>query len=211
MIELEHAGVHIEGMPMLAPTTAKVRRGESVALRGGNGSGKTTLLRLIAGKLAPTSGAVHVAGEAPNDRSSTFRRVLAGGLGLPPFARDLTLREHATLIGTTWGRGLREAKAHADERLAELGLDALAKRFPHELSSGQTQLAGLALIFSRPFDVLLLDEPEQRLDATRLDRVVCALQRVRQSGSTLLIATHSDRLAAAVTDRSILLAEPEPM
>lgn len=193
---------------MLAPTSVTVSRGESVALRGGNGSGKTTLLRLIAGKLAPTSGSVRVAGERPNDRSSAFRRLLAGGMGLPPFARDLTLREHATLIGTTWGRDLREASAHADERLAELGIDALANRFPHELSSGQTQLAGLALILSRPFDVLLLDEPEQRLDAARLDSVVRALQRVRQTCATLIIATHSDHLAAAVTDRSILLAEP---
>ena len=206
MIELENAAVRLERAPMLAPTTARIGPGESVALRGGNGSGKTTLLRLIAGKLAPTSGTVRVAGDAPHDRNSTFRRLLAGSLGLPPFARDLTLREHAALIGTTWGLSLRDASSNADERLSELGLDALANRFPHELSSGQTQLAGLALTLSRPFDVLLLDEPEQRLDSAHLGAVVTALHRVRQSGATLIIATHSDPLAAAITDRSITLA-----
>lgn len=208
MIELNSAAVHVDGAPMLVPTTAAIGAGESVAIRGGNGSGKTTLLRLIAGKLAPTSGTVRVAGEPPNDRNSTFRRTLAGGLGLPPFARDLTLREHATLIGTTWGRGVHEAKSHADARLAELGIETLAHRFPHELSSGQRQLAGLALILSRPFDVLLLDEPEQRLDSTRLDAVARALGRVREAGATLVIATHSDHLAAAVTDRAIMLGAP---
>jgi ABC-2 type transport system ATP-binding protein len=207
MIEVAAAGVVSAGASLLAPTTLEVDRGEIVALRGANGSGKTTLLRLVGGKIAPTTGHVRVAGEPVDDRSAAFRARVAGSLGHPPFARDLTVREHLTLVGATWGRDVGTARADAAEILAELGLSTLADRFAHELSSGQTQLAALAIVLSRPFEVLLLDEPEQRLDADHLDTVIRVLERARDAGATVLLATHSDRLADSVADRIVTLAD----
>ena len=75
----------------------------------------------------------------------------------------------------------------------------------HELSSGQSQLFALALAVVRPYDVLVLDEPEQRLDSDRLGVVGEVLQSEIQTGRTLVFATHSAVLADAVATRSIRL------
>jgi len=206
MIEVTDVSVAVDGATLLAPTTLHVASGEAIAVRGANGSGKTTLLRVLTGKLAPTTGRVRIGGEPVDDRAPAFRRRVAAGLGLPPFARDLTLLEHTTLIGTTWGRDTAQAEDNARAVFAELGLSRLASRFPHALSSGQRQLAALALVLVRPFDVLVLDEPEQRLDADRLGTVIDILHATRSRGTTLVVATHSDRIAAA-TDRVIELTD----
>jgi ABC-type lipoprotein export system ATPase subunit len=131
---------------------------------------------------------------------------VAGSLGLPPFARSLTLREQLTLIATTWGADASEAEATASEVGDELGLSRLADRFPHELSSGQRQLAGLATVLVRPFDLVLLDEPEQRLDSDHVSAVIGAFARRRDAGATVVVATHSDRIAGELTDRTVRLA-----
>jgi energy-coupling factor transporter ATP-binding protein EcfA2 len=111
-------------------------------------------------------------------------------------ARDLTVREHLQFIAATWGADVTAAQHTAAELLVELGITALASRYPHELSSGQTQLVSLALTLARPAEVLVLDEPEQRLDADRLGLVTAALQRRVAAGTALVLATHSDRLAS---------------
>jgi ABC-type multidrug transport system ATPase subunit len=206
MIDVSGVSVSVSGASLLRRTDVTVQSGEAVAVRGPNGSGKTTLLRVIAGEITPSGGTVRVAGEAVDDRSSVFRRRVAGSLGLPPFARSLTLREHLTLIATTWGADASAAEAIADEVGDELGLSRLADRFPHELSSGQRQLAGLATVLVRPFDLVLLDEPEQRLDSDHVSAVVGAFARRRDAGATLVIATHSDRIAGELADRTVLLA-----
>lgn len=129
-------------------------------------------------------------------------------MGLPPFARDLTILEHATLIGATWGLDVANAKIRAGTVCAEFGLEGLTRRFPHEISSGQRQLAGLALTFMRPFDVLLLDEPEQRLDEVRLQLVIEAIRKRVVEGCTVVVATHSDVLSQALGATVVQLGAP---
>lgn len=200
------ASVVADGAVLLPPSHLHVARGESVALRGPNGAGKTTVLRLIAGHIRPSAGTVRVAGRPVDDRAAGFRCLVAGVIGAPPLARDLTVREHLALIGTTWGLGVGRAYDVADAVCEELGLAGLEGRFPHELSSGQRQLAGLATALVRPCEVLLLDEPEQALDAAHVTAVAAALRRRRADGIAILLATHSDRLADEASDRTVELA-----
>ena len=205
VIVLDNASVATDDVVLLAPTTLRVAAGEVVVLRGPNGAGKTTVLRLIGGQRRPTSGRVAVAGESPRPRHPRFRSRVATMIGLPPFARDLTLIEHAALIGVTWGADVDRARRSAAGVLSELGLEGLAERYPHELSSGQTQLAGLALTLVRPAEIVVLDEPEQRLDAERLERVLDLLRRRRDEGTTIVAATHSDRVVDALAARPVPL------
>lgn len=190
---------------LLDRTDARIRRGESIAVRGENGSGKTTLLRVLAGAQEPTRGVALIDGAPIDERAPRFRRLLAAMVGMPPFARDLTVAEHVTLIATTWGHDITAARQKSAAVLEELGLSRLEARFPHELSSGQTQLVALALVLARPFDVLLLDEPEQRLDAARIALVIAVLNRLRSEGTTIVMATHDDRIAGEAADRSLVL------
>jgi ABC-type multidrug transport system ATPase subunit len=194
------------GVTLLAPVSTRVQRGEVLVVRGKNGSGKSTLLRVLAGARSASVGSVRIGDAAVNARDRDFRRRVATMIGLPPMATDLTVRDHVLLVATTWFDDSADAKGRADGVLDELGLGLLGERFPHELSSGQTQLFGLALVLVRPFEVLILDEPEQRLDPDRVDAVVGVLSRRRENGATVVVATHSSVLAEALADCTLQLA-----
>lgn len=206
-IRATNVSVTMHGEVLLAPVSLVVPAGTALALRGANGSGKTTLLRLLAGQTRPSTGTATLAGKPMDDRDPAFRRRLAALFGMPPMARNLTLREHLGLVATTWGFPGRDAAARADELLERFDIARLSRRFPHELSSGQTQLFALALTLTRPCDVLLLDEPEQRLDVDRLALVGTILRDLVDEGVTVVLASHSSVLVEAVADDVLTLSE----
>ena len=142
----------------------------------------------------------------PAPQRRAFRRLVTGTVEPPLLARDLTLGEHVALVATTWGTPVRDARTAAGALLERLGIANLAHRFPHELSSGQTQLASLATVLVRPASLLLLDEPEQRLDADRTAVVAELLAERREEGATVLVATHSTPLADALGGDVLRLA-----
>jgi ABC-type multidrug transport system ATPase subunit len=205
MIEVDEVGVVAGDVTLLAPISASVQRGEALIVRGRNGTGKSTLLRVLVGARKPSSGAVRIGGGGVVQRDRDFRRRVAAMIGLPPMAPDLTVFDHILLVATTWTDDSTAAADLTRDVLAELGLDALHERFPHELSSGQTQLFGLAMVLARPFEVLILDEPEQRLDQDHIESVIRVLRARRDGGATLVVATHSALLADRLADRTILL------
>lgn len=204
MIEVDAVRVVSGDVTLLDTVTRRVDAGTALAVRGGNGTGKTTLLRVLAGMQAPSAGSARIAGAAISQRDRTFRRRVASMIGLPPFAPDLTVLEHVRLVAVTWFAP-DEADVRSRAVLDELGLQTLHERFPHELSSGQTQLFGLALVLVRPCEVLILDEPEQRLDPEHVEAVIAALRARRDAGITLVVATHHPRLAELVADETVHL------
>ncbi|MDN6399830.1 MAG: ABC transporter ATP-binding protein [Brachybacterium sp.] len=207
LVRFEDVAVVLDDNVLLLAATGGVQAGEILALTGANGSGKTTLLRVLAGLLAPTAGTVRIAGRAPDDRDRRFRTALGALIGPPQTARDLTVAEHLRFIAATWGTPAAAASQRAEELLEELEIAPLARRFPHELSSGQTQLVSLALTFARPAQVLLLDEPEQRLDAHRQELVIDALRTRADAGIAMTLATHSPPLLQALADERLHLED----
>jgi ABC-type multidrug transport system ATPase subunit len=205
MIDVDRVGVRVGDVTLLAPVSVDVPRGEALIVRGRNGTGKSTFLRVLAGVRKPSSGTVKINGSAVAQRDRHFRRGVSTMIGLPPIAVDLTVRDHVTLVATTWLDDPSEAIGLASEVLADLGLSRLGERFPHELSSGQTQLFGLALVLARPFDVLILDEPEQRLDPEHVESVIRVLQSRRDNGATLVVATHSSVISETLASRILEL------
>jgi ABC-2 type transport system ATP-binding protein len=115
--------------------------------------------------------------------------------------------EHLRFISATWGRSGGAATDAADATLAKLEIGHLAHRFVNELSSGQTQLVSLATALVRPFDVLILDEPEQRLDAHRRALVASVIRAELDRGVTVVIASHSADLVAAMNGDTIVLED----
>lgn len=188
---------------LLAPVTLAADPGECVVLRGPNGSGKTTLLRLVAGLLEPTSGTVTIGGRPADERDPLVRATVAALIGTPTTYRDLTLIDHLVLIHSTWGGDPTTAEEHGVELLTQLGIGHLDDRFPHELSSGQEQLFRLALTFSRPATVLLLDEPEQRLDPERRAAVAVMVRARVKEGATVVMASHDADLTASLATRVV--------
>lgn len=196
-------GKSIDTTTLLLPTDVTADPGECVVLRGPNGSGKTTLLRIVGGLLAPTTGTATIGGVAADERDPAIRAAVGALIGTPTTYRDLTLIDHLVLVDSTWGH----EPATSDERglalLDLFGIPQLHDRFPHELSSGQEQLFRLALALTRPSSVLLLDEPEQRLDTTKRTVVAGILAERVAAGTTLVMACHDPDLTAALATRVV--------
>ncbi len=178
-----------------------IASGETVALRGRSGAGKSTLLNLVGGIDAPDSGTVSVAGvelTGLNERERTlFRRKHIGfvyqAFNLVP---TLNVADNIRLVLEL------NKEPHADERIAELldavGLADRAASFPDVLSGGEQQRVSIARALSHKPSVLLADEPTGNLDDSTAESVLALLERlVRGAGGTMLIATHSARVAAS--------------
>ncbi|WP_158025129.1 ABC transporter ATP-binding protein [Bowdeniella nasicola] len=110
-------------------------------------------------------------------------------------------------MAASWGDEVKVAREAASEALEQFGIARLQRRFVHELSSGQTQMFALALTLIRPSEVLLLDEPEQRLDAERRALLADILAARVEAGTTLIMATHSPDLVAGTRARELHLIE----
>ena len=193
-------GKKIDEAVLLLPTDVSVGPGECVVLRGPNGSGKTTMLRILAGTLPPSEGEATLDGSPVDERHDLTRTAIAALVGAPATYRDLTLVDHLVLIGSTWRHIGESAADRAEEMLELLEINHLEERFPHELSSGQQQLFHLAMVLVRPSSILILDEPEQRLDPDKRDLLTQILLDRKAVGASLLIACHDPAMTEALAD-----------
>ncbi|MFD7282763.1 ATP-binding cassette domain-containing protein [Streptomyces sp. NPDC059862] len=205
LLELTYVRHGYDGRVVLDGVSLTVGAGECVALLGENGSGKSTLLRLAAGQEIPETGSVTFRGRTMSEDDGSVRAavatVLAGGAGYP----DLSVREHLMLVALAHGLG-EEAAGAVDEVLAEHHLTGRAEALTHQLSSGQGQLMALAQAFVRPAELIVLDEPEQRLDADARERLAGRLRSAKEDGTAVLLATHHRALAEAVADAQYTLS-----
>jgi ABC-type multidrug transport system ATPase subunit len=185
---------------LLLPVDVELGAAQCVVLRGPNGSGKTTLLRILAGTLLPSEGEATLDGSPVDERHDATRTAVAALVGAPATYRDLTLVDHLVLIGSTWGQVGEGAAERAEEVLELLEIDHLAERFPHELSSGQQQLFHLSMVLVRPSAILILDEPEQRLDPDKRELLTRILLDRKAGGTALLIACHDPAMTESLAD-----------
>lgn len=207
LVSARNLSVVLDRHELLSDTSFQVDSGEALAVLGPNGAGKTTLLRLVGGRLRPSSGTITVADSVPNEKNPRFRAMVAALLGSPPTAPNLTVHEHLALVAASWNADPDAAASQAEDLLSRFGISRLASRFPHELSTGQSQLFALALTLSRDFDVLLLDEPEQRLDADRVRLVGQILRQLVVDGKAIIMASHNAALVDQVCDRQLHVRE----
>jgi ABC-2 type transport system ATP-binding protein len=193
------------GLPVCPPVDLVVRPGEVVAVIGANGSGKSTLLRTVTGQLEPLGGQAELLGAAVDERSVEVRAGVARDLGDDAFFPALTVREH--LLLTCYGHGVPEPDEVVDELLEEFGLLERAEALPTALSSGQRRRLLLAAVFARPRSLLVLDEPEQRLDAGMRDHLTRRLLEEREAGGAVLLATHDPAVVSGAATSVVLLTE----
>jgi molybdate transport system ATP-binding protein len=189
-----------------------VGSGEVVALLGPNGAGKSTVLSVVAGLLRPDSGRVELDGrvltELPGTSVPTHRR----GVGL--LAQQALLFPHLTASANVAfgprcaGVARAEATATAQRWLDEVGVGALSRRRPGQLSGGQAQRVALARALAGDPKLLLLDEPLAALDIDSAPALRALLARViRGSGRTALLVTHDVLDALTLADRVVVLTE----
>ena len=192
-------------IPSLACLSFGVERGEIVGIAGPSGSGKSTLLRLIAGFERPAGGRVIIDGEVVASRD-VFINPERRNVGM--VFQDYGLFPHMTArknieFGLR-GLGKAERKARADEILALARMDALASRYPYELSGGLQQRVALARALAPRPRVLLLDEPFSSLDAHLREDVREEVKNILEAaGITCLFVSHDKLDIDAVCSRTM--------
>ncbi len=191
--------------PVCAPVTFTLGSGKVLALVGPNGSGKSTVLRAVIGLLEPVGGSVQVLGAAVDERTAEFRAAVSSVLDDDAYFPSLSVAEHLYLVAR--GHGVLDAWDRTDELLEEFGLADHARALPVALSSGQRRRLLLAAGFARPRSLLVLDEPEQRLDRRMRSALAQRLLDEKAAGGAVLLATHDADLVAAVADRALYLAD----
>jgi len=184
---------------VLSGVSFDVKAGQAVALRGRNGAGKSTLLRCVTGVDEPTAGTVELDGLPVDERSVTIRRDLAIVLDDMDFFPDLSVAEHLDLFARA--HGVTDVEQLVDAVLEEVRLTPQWAQLPDTLSSGQRRRLALASAFVRPRRLLVLDEPEARLDQAGLVWLTERLLREKADGLGILLASHDPDLVGAVADR----------
>jgi len=178
--------------------------GRIAVLVGPNGSGKSTLLRCVAGAERADEGEVRLDGRILDETHPDIREAVAVGLDDIDFFADLSVAEHLELLSFAHGGRDRDG---VDRVITEFGLEPARDQLPATLSSGQRRRLALASCFVRPRRLLILDEPEQRLDTVGLSRLTTRLLREKEAGVAVLMASHDADLVAAVADERIEMGE----
>ena len=191
------------GVVALQGLTLDVRAGEVCVVLGPSGSGKTTLLRMLAALDRPTAGSVHAHGrdlgrlsgrarsryraETLGYADQHYRRALAAELAVP----DLV----ALPLGLA-GATRRERLSRAGDLLERVGLLDRARARPGELSGGEQQRVAVCAALAHRPRLFLADEPTGELDAATGQEILDLFRRLNSDGTTLLVVTHDERLAA---------------
>ena len=206
VVEVHGLRVSYGSVVVLEDVSLSAAAGEIVAVMGVNGAGKSTLLSCLAGLRRPGGGTIRVLGGPPRDTADYWRRVVLVA-DLPTWYPGLTVREHIELV--------RMTNAPADgwcldpaELIDAFALAGRADAIPLTLSSGQRQRLSLACALARPSDLLLLDEPEQSLDAGFRKQLASLLRdSYAPSGGTVVMATHDLEFAEVAGARRILIED----
>jgi ABC-type multidrug transport system ATPase subunit len=208
-VEVAGLDVSYGSTPVLADVALTVPAGAGVCVTGENGIGKSTLLRCVAGLQRPDRGDILVFGGPPGV-TPEFWRAVATTVEPPTWYPGLTTREHAELVCRAHGQD--PEAAGIDEALDRFGLARHADAIPPSLSSGQKQRLTLALTLLRPSSLLILDEPEQRLDTAGRALVAALLVDYLDGGGSVLMASHDDAFAERsgthITTMDSLAADP---
>lgn len=178
-----------------------VRAGEAVALTGRNGSGKSTILRCLIGADRPTGGTVEAFGRKVKETDPAFRTDVATVVDDLDFFPDLSVVEHLDLLARA--HGLDEADELVDEVLNEVQLVPQSGQLPGTLSSGQRRRLALATALVRPKKLLIMDEPEQRLDVEGVAWLGTRLAHELSKGLAIVMASHEPNLVAALNARIV--------
>jgi putative ABC transport system ATP-binding protein len=177
-----------------------IAKGEAVAIVGASGSGKSTLLSLLAGLDGPSAGRVELDGEVLSDMDEDGRARVRGakvGFVFQSFQLLPSLTALENVMLPLELRGDADALGPARDILGQVGLAERLHHYPRQLSGGEQQRVALARAFVTRPAVLFADEPTGNLDTQTGQSIVDLLFALnREAGTTLVLVTHDERLAA---------------
>ncbi len=170
--------------------------GKFIAIVGKSGSGKSTLMNIVGALDSCTSGTVEIDGEVLNNKSANqladYRNRKIGYIFQSFYLEPtFTVLENVAMPMTIAGMKRKEREAKAMEAIASLNLLEKANKKASELSGGQKQRVSIARALVFDPDIILADEPTGNLDSQNGQEVIALLQKICDSGKTVLLVTHN--------------------
>ena len=210
MIRLENVTKnYAHDVVALRDASFDVAKGEFVFLVGPSGSGKSTMLRLLNRQDRPERGAVWVAGrnivDMPATRVPHLRRNIGNIFQDYKLLLEKNVFENVAFAQQVIGRPKHVINQQVPAVLDLVGLAGKEERMPNQLSGGEQQRVSIARAFvNRPL-ILLADEPTGNLDPATGEGIMRLLDRINTTGTTVLMATHDQRIVNTMRKRVIQL------
>ena len=209
ILQVNHLSKSFGSNLVLKDIDFTVSTGDVISIIGASGSGKSTLLRCINLLETPTSGEILYHG----------RNVLSRGTNAPEYRshvgmvfQSFNLFNNMTVLENCMAgqmkvlkRGKEEARAHAMEYLERVGMAPFINAKPRQISGGQKQRVAIARAMAMDPEVLLFDEPTSALDPEMVGEVLTVMQRLAESGMTMLVVTHEMAFARDVSSRVVYM------
>jgi cell division transport system ATP-binding protein len=210
MIRFENVNKVYKGdVVALKDVSVEIVKGEFVFLVGPSGSGKSTFLKLLLRDEVATSGRVLVAGRDIGRLGSWKVPQLRRNIGCVfqdfKLLANKTVYENVAFALEVIGRPRTIIRTQVPQILDLVGLSKKAENFPTELSGGEQQRVSIARAFvNRPL-ILLADEPTGNLDPATTVGIMRLLDRINRTGTTVVMATHDQRIVDAMRRRVLEL------
>ena len=214
MIKLEDVTKVYKGEVLaLRDASCDIQRGEFVFLVGQSGSGKSTFLRLLNKEEEPDSGRIYIAGKEigllNKWRVPHMRRQIGSIFQDFKLLPNKTVTQNVAFALEVIGRPKHVIRDQVPAILELVGLHEKTHRFPHELSGGEQQRVSIARAFvNRPL-ILLADEPTGNLDPSTSVGIMRLLERINDTGTPVVMATHDRGIVDTMRRRVIELNDGE--
>lgn len=192
MITIDEITIVRDEREIIYDYSEQIPAGSITAIVSPNGSGKSTLLAAIAGDIAPSKGTITIDDVHP---------ILTSPAQLAQM-RAVAIQNQSYHLGFTV-RQVIEMAGPADEVITALGLTSLADRLVTTLSGGEAQRVSIAAAIAQQTPVLLLDEPLSAQDVSSRKRIIELLQKLAESGVTIVVVAHSSEAELTWADKVI--------
>ena len=192
MITINEITIVRDNREIIYDYSEQIPAGSITAIIGANGSGKSTLLAAIAGDIAPDKGTITI---------DDLHPILTSPAKLAQL-RAMAVQNQSFMLGFTV-RQVIEMAGPADEVMKSLALVELADRYVTTLSGGEAQRVAIAQAIAQKTPVLLLDEPLAAQDISSRKKIIELLQRLADSGITVVVVAHSTETELTWADKVI--------
>jgi len=187
----------------------KIEKGEFAVICGASGSGKTTLLNIIGGIDKPTSGEIIVFNEELSLKDEDFLsdyRCNSVGFVFQAYnlVSTLTVAENVAFPMEWIREPADRIRKRVEELMETVGLEHRADHFPFQLSGGEQQRVAFARALANDPPLLLVDEPTGNLDSKTSLKVIQILQKLKDDGKTVIVATHDERILTLAEQKLLL-------
>lgn len=219
LLSVENLSIAFGGLKVINDVSFDLEQGGRLALIGPNGAGKTTIFNLLSGVYRQDTGHIRLGGEVIDDVPSRKRI----GYGMARSFQNIRLMPHLSVVENVMmgqharpdrpGRllaplsifGRSRARAEAEALLAEMGVEVAPGQDVSTLPYGIRKKIELVRALAARPRLLLLDEPAAGLNETETGELMAFLDRISDSGVTLLVVEHDMALVRSLCDRAVVL------